>query len=169
MAEIDGGGGGATSAAVPNGHHAVTLNIEDQSHRISSCFPTVPFLQKVFSFSFIFKSIATGLQKTGTGREILGLVFGSLFPTKPVSVISSVLVPVLDQCSSLVLCMQIESKPKNNIFDAILYFDFLPCRQHRYVVFFLFYTVVVLFERNLSCTDMSYAVLIIKCNCTKLI
>ncbi|KAL4562192.1 hypothetical protein LXL04_034390 [Taraxacum kok-saghyz] len=49
MAEIDGGGGGAAAAAaVPNGHHAVTLNIEDQTHQ-TSCFPTIPFLQKLIA------------------------------------------------------------------------------------------------------------------------
>ncbi|KAI3826845.1 hypothetical protein L1987_00903 [Smallanthus sonchifolius] len=44
MAEID--GGGATAAA--DGHHAVTLNTEDQTHP-TCCFPTVPFLQKLIA------------------------------------------------------------------------------------------------------------------------
>nr|GFA68717.1 aquaporin NIP1-1-like [Tanacetum cinerariifolium] len=44
MAEIN--VGGATAAA--NGHHAVTVNIEDQTHP-ASCFPTVPFLQKLLA------------------------------------------------------------------------------------------------------------------------
>ncbi|GJU81528.1 aquaporin NIP1-1-like protein isoform X1 [Tanacetum coccineum] len=42
MAEIDVVGGAAA-----NGHHAV--NIEDQTHPASSCFPTVPFLQKLLA------------------------------------------------------------------------------------------------------------------------
>ncbi|CAH1440357.1 unnamed protein product [Lactuca virosa] len=90
MAEIDGGGGGASSAAVPNGHHAVTLNIEDQSHRIS-CFPTVPFLQKLIAevlgtYFVIFAGCAAVVVNTDKDKIVslpgISIVWG--FPLKQV-------------------------------------------------------------------------------------